>query len=122
MINNIFYFQAFVIGTCIGSFLNVIIYRFPNNLSIISPRSFCPKCKTQLSWRENIPLISWLIQGRQCRTCKTNIPFRYPLIELCTGVLFTIFLKSSPSLKPMEISFDPSSGEIFKNAFLLKDG
>ena len=98
MINNIVYFQAFVIGTCIGSFLNVIIYRFPNDLSIIKPRSFCPKCKTQLTWRENIPFISWLIQGGKCKTCRTTISFRYPLIELFTGFLFIIFLNSSPSL------------------------
>ena len=98
MINNIIYFQAFVIGTCIGSFLNVIIYRFPNNLSIITPRSFCPKCKTQLTWRENIPLLSWLIQGRKCISCKTSISFRYPFIELLTGVFFAICVNSSPSL------------------------
>ena len=92
MINNIIYFQAFVIGTCIGSFLNVIIYRFPNDLSIIKPRSFCPSCNTQLTWRENIPFISWFIQGGKCKTCKTTISFRYPLIELLTGFLFIIFL------------------------------
>jgi len=105
MITNIIYFQAFVIGTCIGSFLNVIIYRFPNNLSIIRPRSFCPKCKTQLTLRENIPLVSWMIQGRKCMTCRTTISFRYPLIELCTGVLFTIFVKSSPSLYASSSNF-----------------
>mgnify|MGYP001433215457 CR=1 FL=1 len=98
MINKIIYFQAFVIGTCVGSFLNVVIYRFPNNLSIISPRSFCPICKTQLTWQENIPLVSWLIQGQKCTTCKTPISPRYPLIELFTGLLFTIFVNSSPSL------------------------
>ena len=98
MINNIIYFQVFIAGLCIGSFLNVIIYRFPNDLSIIRPRSFCPSCKTQLTWRENIPLISWLIQRGKCKTCKTNISFRYPLIELLTGFLFIIFLNSSPSL------------------------
>ena len=98
MLDTINYFQAFVIGTCIGSFLNVVIYRFPNNISIITPRSFCPKCKTQLTWQENIPFISWLIQGRKCRTCKKKISFRYPLIELFTGMLFAIFVNSSPSL------------------------
>ena len=98
MINNIIYLQFFIAGICIGSFLNVIIYRFPNNLSIISPRSFCPNCKTQLTWRENIPFISWLIQGRKCITCKTNISFRYPLIEISTGTFFAIFVNSSPSL------------------------
>ena len=92
------YFQVFIAGLCIGSFLNVIIYRLPNDLSIIKPRSFCPKCNTQLTWRENIPFISWFIQGGKCKTCKTTISFRYPLIELLTGFLFIIFLNSSPSL------------------------
>ena len=98
MINNIIYLQVFIVGLCIGSFLNVIIYRFPNNLSIIKPRSFCPSCNTQLTWRENIPFISWFIQGGKCKTCKTTISFRYPLVELLTGVLFMVFLNSSPSL------------------------
>ena len=111
MIHNIIYFQAFLIGTCIGSFLNVIIYRFPNNLSIISPRSFCPRCKTQLTWRENIPFFSWLIQGRKCITCKTTISFRYPLIEIFTGALFAIFVNSSPSLYS-------SSSNLFLNTSL----
>jgi leader peptidase (prepilin peptidase)/N-methyltransferase len=110
MINNIIYFQAFVIGSCIGSFLNVIIYRFPNDLSIITPRSFCPKCKTQLTWRENIPFISWLIQRRKCITCKTTISSRYPLIELFTGVLFAIVVNSSPSIYA-------SSSNLFFNIF-----
>ena len=98
MMIELIYFQVFIAGLCIGSFLNVIIYRFPNDLSIIKPRSFCPKCNTQLTWRENIPFISWLIQGGKCKTCKTAISFRYPLIELLTGFLFMIFLNSSPSL------------------------
>ena len=110
MINNIIYLQAFVIGTCIGSFLNVIIYRFPNDLSIIKPRSFCPSCNTQLTWQENIPLISWFVQGGKCKTCKTTISFRYPLIELLTGFLFIIFLNSSPSLYA-------SSSNLFFNLF-----
>ena len=111
MINNVIYFKAFVIGTCIGSFLNVIIYRFPNDLSIIKPRSFCPSCKTQLTWRENIPFISWVVQRRKCLTCKTTIPFRYPLIELCTGALFAIFVNSSPSL------YASSSNLFFNSCF-----
>ena len=105
MIFNIIYLQAFVIGTCIGSFLNVVIYRLPNDLSIIKPRSFCPICKTKLTWRENIPFISWLIQGRKCITCRTIIPFRYPLIELSTGILFAIFINSSPSLYSSSSNF-----------------
>ena len=98
MLNELIYFQVFIAGLCIGSFLNVIIYRFPNDLSIIKPRSFCPICNAQLSWRENIPFISWFIQGGKCISCKTSISFRYPLIELFTGFLFIISLNSSPSL------------------------
>ena len=98
MITNIIYLQVFIAGICTGSFLNVIIYRFPNNLSIIKPRSFCPKCNTQLTWRENIPLLSWVTQRGKCKNCKTTISLRYTLIELLTGFLFVIFLNSSPSL------------------------
>ena len=89
---------AFVIGICIGSFLNVVIYRFQNDLSIVKPRSFCPNCKNKLTWRENIPLISWIIQKGVCANCNTSISIRYPLIELTTGSLFVIFLNSSSSL------------------------
>ena len=110
MINNVIYLQAFVIGSCIGSFLNVVIYRLPNDLSIIKPRSFCPICKTKLTWRENIPFISWLTQGRKCITCRTTIPFRYPLIEISTGAFFAIFINSSPSLYA-------SSSNLFFNTF-----
>ena len=92
------HFYAFIIGLCIGSFINVIVYRLPNNLSIINPRSFCPKCKTKLTWKENVPLISWLIQKGRCINCNTSISIRYPLIELITAVLFVVFIKSNPSL------------------------
>ena len=82
---------AFIVGLCIGSFINVVVYRLPNDLSIIKPRSFCPKCKTKLTWSENVPLISWLIQKGRCKNCNTPISKRYPLIELSTAILFVIF-------------------------------
>ena len=91
------YLQFFIIGTCIGSFLNVVAFRFQNNLSVVIPRSFCPKCKNKLTIRENIPLISYLIQRGKCLNCDESIPFRYPLIELTTGILFVVFVHSSPS-------------------------
>ena len=100
--SNIFY--SFFVGICIGSFLNVVIYRFPKELSIIKPRSFCPSCKTKLTWRENIPLISWLTQRAKCINCGTSISIRYPLIEFLTGILFIIFINSSSSF----YSFDSS--------------
>tara|TARA_B100000886_G_scaffold181262_1_gene124336 strand:- start:115 stop:933 length:819 start_codon:yes stop_codon:yes gene_type:complete len=92
------YLYAFLIGSCIGSFINVVVYRLPNDLSIIKPRSFCPKCKTNLTWKENVPLISWLIQRGKCINCNTSVSFRYPLIELITAILFVVFIYSSPSL------------------------
>ena len=97
MLITFYYLQFFIIGLCIGSFLNVIVYRFQNNLSIIKPRSFCPKCKTKLTIRENIPLLSYLIQRGKCLNCKLSISFRYPLIELITGTLFVVFVNSSSS-------------------------
>ena len=98
MLKMSYYFYSFIIGLCIGSFINVVVYRFPNNLSIIKPRSFCPNCKTKLTWRENVPLISWLIQRGRCKYCDTSISIRYPLIELITATLFVVFINCSPSL------------------------
>ena len=92
------YFYAFIFGLCIGSFINVVVYRFPKNLSIVKPRSFCPKCKIKLTWKENIPLISWLIQRGSCINCNATISMRYPLVELLTAILFVIFINSSPYL------------------------
>ncbi len=102
---------AFIVGLCIGSFINVVVYRFPNDLSIIKPRSFCPKCKNKLTWSENVPLISWLIQKGSCKNCNEPISKRYPLVELSTAILFVIFISSSPSL------FNSSSNLIFNIFF-----
>ena len=95
MISSINNLQNFLAGICIGSFLNVVIYRLPKNLSIIKPRSFCPKCKNKIPWFSNIPLFSYLFQKGNCYFCKTKISFQYPLIELLTGILFVIFSFSS---------------------------
>ena len=97
MLSSFSYFQFFIIGICIGSFLNVIIYRFQKNFSIIKPRSFCPKCQKQLTWRENIPLVSYVIQGGKCIGCSEYISIKYPLVELITGTLFIFFAYSSPT-------------------------
>ena len=103
IINN--YLFVFIIGLCIGSFINVIVYRFPNDLSIIKPRSFCPKCKSKLTWRENIPLISWFIQKGRCKNCKTLISIRYPIVELLTAILFVVFINSSPSVYSLNFNY-----------------
>lgn len=79
-----------VFGLMIGSFLNVCIARMPEGLSIVTPSSRCPSCETPLGWRDNIPVLSWLLLAGKCRTCKTPISVRYPLVELGTAVVFVV--------------------------------
>jgi leader peptidase (prepilin peptidase)/N-methyltransferase len=77
-----------VVGLLIGSFLNVVIYRVPRGESVVSPRSRCPGCGTEITARDNVPVLSWLVLRGKCRTCGTGISARYPLVELLTGALF----------------------------------
>lgn len=82
--------SAGVLGLIIGSFLNVVIWRVPQKLSLSSPPSSCPKCGHGIRARDNVPVLSWLLLGRKCRDCGEPISARYPLIELGTGVLFVL--------------------------------
>lgn len=77
----------FVMGACVGSFLNVVIYRLPRGESIAFPGSHCPSCGRAIRWYDNIPLLSWLALGGRCRFCKTHISPRYLVIELVTALL-----------------------------------
>lgn len=79
---------AFVLGSMIGSFLNVCVYRLPKNLSVVKPRSRCPKCEKEIAWYDNIPVISWIALGARCRNCSAPISWQYPLVEALTGFLF----------------------------------
>ncbi|MBP7088579.1 MAG: prepilin peptidase [Candidatus Omnitrophica bacterium] len=81
----------FIFGICLGSFLNVCIYRLPQDKSIIWPASYCPKCNTSIKWYDNIPLLSYLFLNGKCRSCHQKISFRYFLVELFSGLLFIVF-------------------------------
>lgn len=78
----------FIVGLCFGSFLNVIIYRLPRQLSLVSPPSRCPACSKKLGFVELLPVIGYLLIRGRCRQCNIKISPRYPVIELATGLLF----------------------------------
>ena len=89
--------SAFVLGACVGSFLNVAIYRLPRGLSVNEPkRSFCPGCNKEIPWFRNIPLVTWLLQRGKCAECKGSIPFRYFAVELLTACLFLLMWMTFP--------------------------
>ncbi|MBX7054635.1 MAG: prepilin peptidase [Pyrinomonadaceae bacterium] len=83
------YLFVFVLGACIGSFLNVVIYRVPNELSLLTG-SACPNCKSSIKFYHNIPILGWLILGGKCSSCNEPISWRYPAIELLTACLFAV--------------------------------
>jgi leader peptidase (prepilin peptidase)/N-methyltransferase len=90
MVTDILVVAAAVFGLIVGSFLNVVIYRLPRGESIAYPSSHCPSCSHSLSALENVPLLSWIIQGGRCRHCKAPISSRYPLVEALTAALFSL--------------------------------
>ncbi|MFF1634502.1 prepilin peptidase [Leifsonia sp. NPDC058248] len=77
-----------ILGLAIGSFLNVVAYRVPAGLSVVSPPSACPDCGTEIRPYDNIPVISWLVLRGRCRDCRGRISARYPVVEAITGVFF----------------------------------
>jgi len=91
------YLFIFFIGLCLGSFTNVLIWRIPKGLSI-KGRSVCRKCKSKISWYDNVPLLSYILLKGRCRKCKSRISLSYPLVELLSGtILVLLFLKSGLS-------------------------
>jgi prepilin signal peptidase PulO-like enzyme (type II secretory pathway) len=87
-----------VLGLMIGSFLGMLTYRLPRGLSILG-RSFCDNCHKKISWYDNIPIFSFAIRARSCRSCNKKISFRYPAIELATAILFVLAGIATLSMK-----------------------
>jgi leader peptidase (prepilin peptidase)/N-methyltransferase len=93
---------AFIFGICIGSFLNVVIYRLPMNRSLVSPGSHCPECGNPVRFYDNIPLVSWLLLFGLCRDCGVSISSRYFIIEGITGVLtMAVALTYGPTVEAL---------------------
>jgi leader peptidase (prepilin peptidase)/N-methyltransferase len=83
---------TFLLGACIGSFLNVCIHRIPADESVVRPPSRCPGCRARISWYDNVPIVSWLLLGGRCRRCGIDIAARYPVVEATTGLLAIVAL------------------------------
>jgi leader peptidase (prepilin peptidase) / N-methyltransferase len=98
---------AFVFGAVVGSFLNVCIYRLPRDLSVNEPRrSFCPHCRKQIPWHQNLPIVSWLWLRGRCASCGAKISPRYLLVEILTGAAFlALWLKFGLPLAPAYMLF-----------------
>ncbi len=88
MLEGVLWIPVAVLGLAIGSFVNVVAYRVPLHRSVVSPASACPRCEHRLGWRDNIPVVSWLILRGRCRYCGAPISVRYPIVELATAALF----------------------------------
>lgn len=80
----------FAFGACVGSFVNVLIFRLPAGVSVITPPSRCPSCGTRLSWRENLPIVGWLALRGRCRHCRVAISPQYLVVELAMATLFLL--------------------------------
>jgi leader peptidase (prepilin peptidase)/N-methyltransferase len=80
----------FILGLVAGSFSNVCIWRIPRNESIIYPASHCPKCRSNISPKDNIPLLSYILLKGRCRNCKSKISIQYPIVELLSGLIYLI--------------------------------
>ncbi len=81
---------VFAFGACIGSLTNVLVYRLPLGLDVVTPTSRCPSCGTKLTWRENVPIFGWLMLRGRCRFCRSSISAEYPLVEAFVGLLFVL--------------------------------
>ncbi|MGD9755379.1 MAG: A24 family peptidase, partial [Acidimicrobiia bacterium] len=90
-----------LVGLCVGSFLNVVIWRVPQGMSVVRPGSQCPRCGASLHWRWNVPVLSWVALRGRARCCGAPISVRYPLVEAaCGALLATVAWRCDPALVP----------------------
>ena len=96
---------AFMLGACVGSFLNVCILRWPANASVVRPRSSCPRCSQGLAWYDNIPVLSWFVLRARCRNCREPIAALYPIVEALTGLIWVLALVyAGPSFMALRLA------------------
>ncbi len=86
---------CFVLGSCIGSFLNVVAYRLPRSMSLNRPPSTCPNCRKRIRWHDNVPILGWLWLRGRCGDCGPPISARYPLVEFLVGAATALLAASS---------------------------
>ncbi|GAA4266396.1 A24 family peptidase [Frondihabitans peucedani] len=110
---------AAVFGLVIGSFLNVVVYRVPAGISVSRPASSCPTCKSEIRAFDNIPVVSWLALGGRCRSCKTSISARYPIVESLTGVFFVIVVVSFLAQAPETLASAAVAARLLRVAAFL---
>ncbi|MEC5185966.1 leader peptidase (prepilin peptidase)/N-methyltransferase [Cryobacterium sp. MP_3.1] len=101
-----------VLGLAVGSFLNVVVYRVPLGMSVVTPPSSCPRCGAAITSRDNIPVLSWVLLAGKCRSCRTAISVRYPLVEAGTGAAFVAVTLDL-------ISDEPTSGRGITSGLLV---
>ena len=95
---NLLTFFAFALGAMVGSFLNVVIHRYPIEESIVFPPSRCPACRARIRWFDNVPILAWLWLRGRCRDCRAPISPRYPLVELANALFYlAIYLHTGPT-------------------------
>lgn len=109
---------VFAFGACIGSLINVLVYRMPRGLNVVFPSSACPSCSTKLTWRENFPILGWLILRGRCRFCKAKISPEYPIVEAMVALLFvTLWLFLFGPERPLGIPLQDWRPEWALNGF-----
>src|SRR3954470_16650607 len=113
MVHAVYIFWFFALGACVGSFLNVVVWRLPRGESLVSPPSRCPVCLHPLAWYDNVPVFGWLALRGRCRYCLTPISAEYPTIEFITGALFVLYYV----LYFMVGNFGPCAMRITPDAF-----